>query len=49
MPNAEKIATPIILKSFLSSIHIYMPVCLILLTLRASKVPDYKIFSVKGI
>jgi hypothetical protein len=42
MPNAKKVVTSFILKSFLSSIHIYMPVCLVLLTLLASKVPDIK-------
>jgi len=49
MPNAEEIVMSIIFKSFLSPIHIYMPVYLILRTLLASKVPDYKSFSVKVI
>jgi hypothetical protein len=49
IPNAKKILSSIILMSFLSPVHTYMPVCLVLLTLLACEVPDYKIFSVEGV
>jgi hypothetical protein len=49
IPNPKKILSSVILMSLLSPFHTYRPVCLILLTLLACEVLDYKIFSVEGV